>query len=211
MTKLYGLHIVTDAQLTPGRGHKDIAAAAIEAAAPVLQLRDKLLSDAAFYTQALALREITRRAGTLFIVNDRVDIALAVRADGVHVGETDMPARVARRLIGSKLILGVSAGSLDEALTAAADGADYVGFGPVFATATKDDAGRPTGLELLRQVKSAVRLPVVAIGGISEQNIQAVAEAGADAAAVVSCIVCAQDMPKTIRRLMSLLAEAKAS
>ena len=205
MAKLYGLHIVTDAQLTPGRGHKEIAAAAVAAGAPVVQLRDKLLCDAAFYTEAVALRDITRRAGTLFIANDRVDIALAVEADGVHVGQTDMPASAVRRLIGADMILGVSAGSLDEALAAAADGADYVGFGPIFSTATKDDAGRPTGLELLRQVKSAVRLPIVAIGGINEQNIRAVAEAGADAAAVVSAVVCAEDMQETIRRLMSLL------
>jgi len=205
MAKLYGLHIVTDAQLTPGRGHKEIAAAAVAAGAPVVQLRDKLLCDAAFYTEAVALRDITRRAGTLFIANDRVDIALAVEADGVHVGQTDMPASAVRRLIGADMIIGVSAGSLDEALAAAADGADYVGFGPIFSTATKDDAGRPTGLELLRQVKSAVRLPIVAIGGINEQNIRAVAEAGADAAAVVSAVVCAEDMQETIRRLMSLL------
>jgi len=206
MTKLFGLHVVTDAQLTAGRGHQQIAQAAVEAGAPVVQLRDKLLSDAAFYDQALALREITRRAGVLFIVNDRVDIALAVHADGVHVGQTDMPASVVRRLIGPEIILGVSAGSLDEALTAAKDGADYVGFGPVFSTSTKNDAGRPTGLDVLEQVKSAVRLPIAAIGGINEQNIQTVVEAGADAAAVVSAIVCAQDMREAIRRLMSLMA-----
>jgi thiamine-phosphate pyrophosphorylase len=208
MTTLRGLHVVTDSQLTAHRGHKEIAAAAVDAGAPVVQLRDKSLCDAAFYDEALALCGIARRTQTVFIVNDRVDIALAVEADGVHVGQTDMPASAVRRLIGTDMILGVSASSLDEALRAVEDGADYVGFGPIFATATKDDAGRPTGLELLRQVESSVPVPVVAIGGINERNIQTVVEAGADAAAVVSAIAQAEDMQETIRRLMCLLTKA---
>jgi len=182
--------------------------AAVEAGAPLVQLRDKLLPDRDFYQVALAIRDITRRAGALLIVNDRVDIGVAADADGVHVGQTDMPASAVRRLIGPDLILGVSAGSLDEALRAEADGADYIGFSPVFSTATKEDAGKPTGLELLEEVSSAVHVPIVAIGGINEDNIRAVVEAGAYGAAVVSAIVCAQDMRAAVRRLMSLMDSA---
>jgi thiamine-phosphate pyrophosphorylase len=206
MSRINGLHVVTDSQLCPGRDHREIARVAVNASAPVIQLRDKHLSDSAFYEVALALRDITRRAGALFIVNDRVGIALAVNADGAHVGQSDMPAPAARRLVGNDFILGVSASSIEEALRAEDDGADYIGFGPVFSTATKTDAGAPTGIELLKELKQAVRAPVVAIGGIGENNIASVAAAGADAAAVVSAIVCAPDMQAAVERLSSLFS-----
>jgi thiamine-phosphate pyrophosphorylase len=204
MERLNGLHIVTDALLAPGRGHIDIALATVEAGAPVLQMRDKTISDGEFYRVAQALRQITVGTGTLFVVNDRVDIALAVGADGIHVGQTDMPAKVTRGLIGSQCLLGVSASSIDEAVLAYRNGADYVGFGPIFSTATKADAAAPTGIDQLRELKSIIDTPIVAIGGINEANIGLVASAGANGAAVVSAVVCAEDMRSATRRLSEL-------
>lgn len=200
------MHVVTDAELFPGRTHEDVARAAVEAGAPVVQMRDKNLPDGEFYRIASIVRGITRRAGVVFIVNDRVDVALATGADGVHVGQTDLPASAARRLIGNKRILGVSAATIDEALAAAEDAADYVGLGPIYSTATKADAAAPTGLELLREIRPRIALPIVAIGGIGPENIAAVAAAGADGAAVVSAVVCAPDMTAAARHLIDLFS-----
>jgi thiamine-phosphate pyrophosphorylase len=204
MTNIAGLHVVTDGYLAPDRTHEQIALAAVRAGVPVVQLRDKNMPDGQFYKTAVALRGITREAGALFIVNDRVDIALAVGADGVHVGQSDMPAPVARKLIGNDRILGVSATTIEEALKAVEDGASYIGFGPIFSTATKNDAAQPVGLEQLRALKSQIRLPIVAIGGIGESNIGSIAATGADGAAVVSAVVCADDMQAAAKRLMTL-------
>jgi thiamine-phosphate pyrophosphorylase len=203
-----GIHVVTDAQIAPGRTHIDVGWAAVEAAAPVLQLRDKTLPDREFYNIALALRKLTRGTETLFIVNDRVDIAMAVEADGVHIGQSDMPAAAARRLIGSSFLLGDSAGTVEEAVLAAQDGPDYIGFGPIFTTATKADAATPTGIEQLKNLKRMLSVPIVAIGGIGENNVQIVASAGADAAAVVSAVVCANDMRLAIESLSCLFRDA---
>ena len=208
MPVLNGVHVVTDAQLAPGRDHLDIARAAVETGAPVLQLRDKLLPDAGFYEIADAKRKLTKGTGTLFLVNDRVDIALAVGADGVHVGQSDLPAPLARRLVGANCILGVSASSIAEAVRATADGADYVGYGPVFSTATKNDAASPTGVRQLAEMKSMVSAPVVAIGGIGESNIASVVASGADGVAVISAVVCAEDMCAAITRLSDLFRGA---
>jgi thiamine-phosphate pyrophosphorylase len=203
-----GIHVVTDWQLMHGRGHVDIARAAVEAGVPVLQFRDKNLPDKEFYEIALVLRDLAAGTGTTFVVNDRVDIAIAVGADGVHIGQTDMPAAAVRRLIGNSRILGVSATTIEEAIRAERDGADYVGFGPIFSTATKADAAAPTGTEQLRKLSSVIKVPIVAIGGIGEKNVGSVAAAGADAAAVVSAVVCAVDMPAAIVRLSGLFANA---
>ena len=200
--------MVTDAQLVPGRSHMDIARAAVEAGAPVLQLRDKSLPDGEFYEIALALRKLTQGSGTLFVVNDRVDVAMAVGADGVHVGQSDMPAGVTRRLIGNDRILGVSASTIEEAVAAAQDGPDYIGFGPIFTTATKTDAAAATGIEQMKKLKCLLTIPVVAIGGIGESNIEAVALAGADAVAVVSAVACADDLRSAIKRLSGLFRTA---
>ncbi|MCX6345774.1 MAG: thiamine phosphate synthase [Armatimonadetes bacterium] len=194
MGHLFGLYVITDEKLCPGRTHAEIAKAAIEGGARIIQIRDKFASDRKFYQDAMRIREITEAAGVMFFINDRIDIAAAVGADGVNVGQSDMPVEIARGLLGEKVIIGVSADCLEQAQQAQNDGADYIGFGPVFPTITKADAGPVSGLDKLRRVCHEVSLPVVAIGGIGIDNIGSVAANGAACAAVISAVVCAEDM-----------------
>jgi thiamine-phosphate pyrophosphorylase len=145
-----------------------------------------------------------------FIVNDRIDVALAVDADGVHIGREDLPASVARRIIGPGKILGVSAETAEEAVEAERDGADYLGVGPVFeARGTKADAGVPLGLDLIARIRRGCPLPVVAIGGIHAGNARSVRDAGADAVAVISAVVSADDVAQAARSLRLVLCNAK--
>jgi thiamine-phosphate pyrophosphorylase len=196
------LYVITDERLGRGRSHLRIAEAAILGGADVLQLRDKEASSGRLYRAALELRKITREAKVPFIVNDRLDVALAADADGVHVGQEDLPASVARRILGPGKILGVSAETVEEAIRAEEDGADYLGVGPVFeARGTKADAGEPVGIELIAQIRRRCRLPIVAIGGINAENARKVREAGADAVAVISAIVAADDIAQAARQL----------
>lgn len=205
-TALRGLYVITDEQLYPGRTHAQIARAAVEGGARIIQIRDKTASDRKFYEDAVELRRITREAGALFVVNDRVDIAMAVGADGLNTGQTDIPLEAARRLVGSDMLIGISADTPEEAKEAEKSGADYIGFGPVFPTTTKLDAGPVSGLDTLQAVCQASRLPVVAIGGIGLSNIAAVARAGATCAAVISSVVCSDDMVAATADLVRLLA-----
>jgi thiamine-phosphate pyrophosphorylase len=145
---------------------------------------------------------MTQDAGALLIMNDRVDIALASGADGVHVGQDDLPAGVARRLLGPGRILGVTVETPDEAKAAESAGADYLGTGPVYATSTKPDAGRPYGPELVQRIKASTTLPVVAIGGIDQDNAESVVRAGADGLAVVSAVVGREDIESAVRLLL---------
>lgn len=201
MAGLQGLYVITDARLCPGRTHVEIARAAVEGGAPIVQLRDKETPDREFYETALEIMKLARAAGVMFMVNDRVHIAAAVGADGVNVGQSDMPVGAVRKVLGPGAIIGVSAGTIEEARAAQADGADYVGFGPVFPTGTKLDAGPVSGLETLGRVCSELEVPVVAIGGIGASNVAEVRAAGAACAAVVSAVVCADDMIKATRQL----------
>lgn len=189
-----GLYVITDEDLCPGRTHVEITRAALAGGARIIQIRDKNASDREFYEAASTIRMLTADAGALFFVNDRVHIAAAVEADGVNVGQTDIPVSAARGILGPRAIIGLSCDSIEQAIEAETLGADYVGFGPVFATHTKADAGPVSGLETLRQVCASIKLPVVAIGGIGASNIAEVAATGAASAAVVSAVVCANDM-----------------
>jgi thiamine-phosphate pyrophosphorylase len=196
------LYVITDERIGRGRSHLRIAEAAILGGADVLQLRDKEASGGRLYRAALELRRITREANVPFIVNDRVDVAMAAGADGVHVGQEDLPASAARKILGPGKILGVSADTVEEAIRAEEDGADYLGVGPVFeARGTKADAGEPAGLDLIAKIRRRTRLPIVAIGGINAENARQVLEAGADAVAVISAIVAADDMAQATREL----------
>ncbi len=197
-----GIYVITDEQLAPGRTHVDIAKSALDGGARIIQLRDKDSSDEYMIEVGLAIARLTRAVGAVFIVNDRLDVAIACNADGLHVGQGDRPASELRALLPGK-ILGVSVGTPAEAELAAADGADYLGVGPVFPTTTKKDARPETGLEMLSKIKMASGgLPIVAIGGISEANLAQVARAGADSASVISAVVCADDMAAATRRLV---------
>ncbi len=204
---LWRLHVLTDRKASRGRSHLQVAEAAIAGGADVLQLRDKEASSGELYLEALQLRKLTREAKVPFIVNDRLDIALAVDADGVHVGQSDLPASVVRGIMGPGKILGVSVGTVEEAIQAEKDGADYLGVGPVFeARGTKPDTGDPLGIDRIALIRRRCRLPIVAIGGIDADNAGKVREAGADGAAVISAIVSADDIEQAARRVKRLLS-----
>lgn len=206
----WGLYVITDAKLSRGRSHLEVIRAAIAGGATVVQYREKEGTTRQMIEEARALRELARQAGVPFIVNDRVDIALAVDADGVHVGQDDMPAPLARKLMGPERIVGVSVDNLEQALQAERDGADYVGAGPILATPTKPDAAPPIGLEGLAEICRQVSIPVVAIGGINETNAAAVIAAGAAGVAVVSAVVAAPDVEAAARRLREIVDTARA-
>ncbi|MFB3853749.1 MAG: thiamine phosphate synthase [Vicinamibacterales bacterium] len=199
------LYVLTDERLSRGRPHSEVAREAIRGGADAVQLRDKAASGRALFDLAVQIGEMARSAGVPFIVNDRVDIALAAGADGVHVGQDDLPASAARSLIPPTMILGVSATTPDEATAAERDGADYIGFGPVFeARESKPDTIAPLGLELLREVCRACTVPVIAIGGVDRSNIESVMQAGATGVAVISSVVAADDMAAAARTLKDI-------
>jgi thiamine-phosphate pyrophosphorylase len=205
----YLLYLVTDAVLSRGRTQAGIVKAAIRGGVTIVQYREKAASTRRMIVEAAELLGICRAAGVPFIVNDRLDVALAIGADGVHVGQDDMPAMAARRLIGEKMLLGVSAGSVEEARKAADDGADYIGASPIFSTPTKPDAPPPLGLDGLRAIAKAVSVPVVAIGGINRGNAAEMMDAGAAGVAVVSAIVAADDIEAAARSLRAVLEKVR--
>ena len=203
---LWRLHVLTDRKASRGRSHLQVAEAAIAGGADVIQLRDKEASSGGLYREALQLRKLTREAKVPFIVNDRLDIALAVDADGVHVGQSDLPASVVRKILGPGKILGVSVVTVEEAIRAEKDGADYLGVGPVFeARGTKPDTVEPLGVDCIARIRRHCRLPIVAIGGINAENARKVRDAGADAAAVISAIVSADDIEQAASRMKRIL------
>ncbi len=206
----YTLYLVTDAALSRGRSHQEVVEAAILGGVTIVQYREKDASTRRMIEEALELRDLCRRHGVPFIVNDRVDVALAVDADGVHVGQDDMPASVARRLIGPDKILGVSADKVEHAIAAQADGADYVGASPIFSTPTKADAPQPIGVAGLLQMARACPLPIVAIGGINASNAASMIRAGAAGVAVVSAIVNAEDVRAAAAELRHTIDLARA-
>ena len=191
----YSVYVVTDRSLSRGRSTLDVVREAVEGGATCVQLREKQAGTREFLEEARALSPWLRGQNIPLFINDRVDIALAVEADGVHLGQQDMPIADARRLGPPSWIIGVSAESVEDAVRAEREGADYIGVSPVFATPTKTDTARPLGLEGLRAMRAAVRIPLVAIGGIHLRNAREVIRAGADGLAVVSAIVSA-DSPR---------------
>lgn len=203
------LYVITDAKLSQGRSHLEVARAAIEGGASIIQFRDKEMTTRQLVETARKIKELTEETDIPLIINDRLDVALAVDADGVHVGQDDMPTTLARQLIGPNKIMGVSASTVEEALQAEREGADYVSASPVFTTPTKPDAPPPTGLEGLRAIVEAVNLPVIAIGGINERNVREVIEAGAHGVAVISAVVSAPDIAAAARRLREIVEAAR--
>jgi len=191
------------------RGHIEVARAALEGGARLIQLREKRMEGRALWGVARAMRALTQKYGAALIVNDRVDIALAAGADGVHLGQEDIPLAVARRLLGPEAVIGVSVSSEEEAEAAEKEGASYVSVGSIFPTASKPDVGEAIGVEPLSRIKRVVGVPVLAIGGVNCDNVQAVIRAGADGVAVISAIAEAEDMVEATSRLKSLIAEAR--
>ncbi len=179
---------------------------AISAGVRFFQYRDKLGSRRAIYNTALSLAQIAQRAGALFIVNDHADIAAAVAADGVHLGQDDLPIEQARKLLGKNRIIGISTHSIEQATVAARSGSDYIGFGPIFITSTKD-AGAAQGIDNLKIIKQAVGTPVIAIGGINHANVREVIRAGADGVAVISAILGADDAASAAEEMVRIIGK----
>jgi len=204
--RVEGLYVITRADPCRGVSHAEVARAALEGGARVVQLRDKNATTRQLLEAAQTIRQLTRQAGALFFVNDRLDVALAAEADGVHLGENDLPVETARKLAGSRLLIGASASTPEEALEAAEAGADYLGVGCIFATPSKEDAGPPLGVGIIRRIKAVTSLPIIAVGGINAKNARAVLEAGADGIAVLSAISRAQDMTAAARNLVELIS-----
>lgn len=203
------LYVITDEHLSGGLSHTGIARQAVQGGADVIQLREKGLTGKELTRIAEEISSITRHAGALFIMNDRLDIALASGADGVHLGQDDLPLTAARRIAPRPFIIGVSVGTAAEAARAEADGADYVAVGPVFPTGSKDDAGPATGTGMVAAVRAAVSVPVIAIGGITTRNAGELIRAGADGLAVISAVVSQNDIPAAARTLAAIIRAEK--
>jgi thiamine-phosphate pyrophosphorylase len=204
------LYVVIDPRFARGRSLVDVAREALEGGATAIQLRDKEGSDREVWQRAQELRRVCRDFGVPFLVNDRVDVAWAAGADGVHLGQDDLPGTVARKLLGERAIIGVSAGNLTELAHVLPDLPDYISVGPMFATATKGDAGEPVGPEMIRTIRAAAPgIPVIGIGGITVENAAAVLATGADGIAVISAIMGARDGRAAARQLREVVGAAK--
>jgi thiamine-phosphate pyrophosphorylase len=200
--------VITDRHLSRGRSFVDVVEAAIQGGAQMVQFRDKELPDGLFFREAMKLRALTRKAGILFIIDDRVDVALGVAADGVHLGEKDLPIEEVRKLVGSEIILGASARTRQAAQRAQERGADYLGVGAIFPTGTKDDAVH-VGIERLTHLRPLVHIPILAIGGITAHNAAQAIRAGADGVAVISAVVGADEVASATARLLDRVRRAK--
>lgn len=208
MTRLPSpLYAIVDPAQTGGRPLTDVVDAMLAGGVSVLQLRAKDPPAGEFLRTALAVRQRTARAGCLFIVNDRVDIALAAKADGVHLGQEDLPLEAARPLMGARLI-GISTHSLEQAEAAERGGADYIGFGPMFPTRTKETGYESRGLSMLAAVRRRVRIPIVAIGGITAENVERTWQSGADAAAMIGYLTRGDDVTARVRKIRAMAGDA---
>ncbi len=202
--RLPGLYVIIDAQFLKGRSHLEAARQAIQGGASVIQLRDKQLSKKELLPIARGLRNLCAEYNVLFIVNDYLDLALATDADGLHLGQDDLPVKEARKLLGIDKILGVSTRTVEQALVAEADGADYIAVGAMYATSSKETAV-VVGLERLRQIRQAVSVPLVAIGGITRDSATEVVAAGAGSVAVISAVLQAGDIADAARKIVDQL------
>ncbi len=208
MKKIGRFHVLTDIDLQNCFSHVELAELAIAGGADTIQLRQKTGETIQMIRIAEQIQALCKRAGVSFIVNDRVDVAIASHADGVHLGQRDFPIPLARKLLGEGVIIGGSAGNAEEAQKCFLEGADYIGFGPVYFTSSKEDAGPVSGLDLLRQVVERIPLPIIAIGGINKDNTLLVRETGAYGIAVISAVCCEKD-PEEATRCLRRLLEAR--
>ncbi len=193
MKRIGRLHVLTDRELQNRFTHEELARMAVAGGADTVQFRQKQGATREMIEIALRMKKICRAAEVPLLINDRLDWALAAQSDGLHLGQDDFPIPLARQILGEKAIIGGSAGNLEEAWKCWKEGADYIGFGPVFETTSKADAGPASGLELLRLVVKTVPLPVIAIGGINPENAAQVLAAGAYGLAVISAVCCQED------------------
>ena len=212
MRKLnWELYLITEQKISQGRTSLEIAKKAVAGGVDAVQLRDKSLSLRERYSLGLKLREFTAARGVKLIINDRVDLALALDADGVHLGQDDLPLKEARAILGPDKIIGITATELKAAKKAEKEGADYLGVGSVFKSNSKKVAAFKAGIgiEGIKRLRKAISLPITAIGGIKESNAFEVVKAGADSIAVISALSRAEDIEKTAQNLKHLIEQAK--
>ena len=202
--QLSGLYIIIDTQALKGRSHVEAATQAIRGGAKAIQLRDKLLSKKELLPIAQELKNLCAEHNVLFIVNDCLDLVLAADADGLHLGQDDLPIKVARKLLPIDEIIGSSTTTVDQAVAAESEGADYIAVGSIYPTPSKETA-KVVGLDRLRQIRQAVTLPLVAIGGITKDNVREAMTAGANSAAIISAILQAKDIAAAARQIVDEL------
>ena len=200
-----GYYFITDSKLSRAGNESDVLQA-VSCGVEVVQYRNKNAETRQMYEEAVRLREICRDSDSIFLINDRVDIALAAEADGVHLGQSDMPCLAARKLLGPEKIIGVTVHNLAEALQAESIGADYLGVSPIFQTATKPDAGKPAGISLIEEIRAQVDLPLIAIGGINHSNAGEVVRAGADGLCAISCVVAKENVRDEIIKFQEIFS-----
>ena len=196
-----GLYLITDQYIVKGLSHIQIAEKALLGGVKFIQYREKQLSKRESYKIALQLKEITKKFDATLIINDDIDIAMAVDADGIHLGQEDFPVQIARKILGESKIIGLSTHSLKEAEEAQDSGADYIAIGPIFRSTTKD-VREPLGPDIIKEIKKISRLPVIAIGGINENNIEDIMKTGADGAAVISAIIAKEDITGAVKEFI---------
>ena len=200
-----GYYFITDSKLSRAGNLSDVLQA-VSCGVEVVQYRNKNRETRQMYEEAVRLGEICRDSGSIFLINDRVDIALATEADGVHLGQSDMPCLAARKLLGPEKIIGVTVHNLSEALQAESMGADYLGVSPIFQTATKPDAGKPAGITLIEEIRAQVEIPLIAIGGINHSNAGEVVRAGADGLCAISCVVAKENVRDEILKFQEIFS-----
>jgi len=192
----YSLYLVTDRALSLGRSHLEVIRAAVEGGVTVVQLREKEATTKEFYEEGLKIKDFLKSKRIPLIINDRIDIALVLDAEGVHLGQEDMPINLARMILGPGKIIGASVFTPDEAKAAESQGADYLGLSPIFVTETKPELTRQIGTECIPLIRRSVRIPVVGIGSMNQANAYEAVKAGLDGVAVISAI-CSQKDPKS--------------
>ena len=207
----YSLYLVTDRDLSRGRSTPEIVRSAVAGGVTCVQLREKNCGTLEFIQEALAIRDFLAEKGVPLIINDRLDVAMAVAADGVHLGQSDMPLKMARDIVGPHVLIGISAESLEDAIEAAEGGADYIGVSPIYDTPTKTDTAPAIGLSGLQAIRNEVDIPLVGIGGLNIENASSVIESGADGIAVVSAIVSADDPQSAASQLRAEIDRVKKS
>lgn len=203
---LSGLYVLLDPSVSPDRSLQDILQDAATAGARIFQYRNKTASMKSAYAEALPLRKLARALGVLFIVNDRCDLALAVDADGVHLGQGDLPLSLGRRIMGPDKLIGISTHNHQQVVAATAGRPDYLGFGPIFKPASKTDHDPVVGIEGLQTIRALTPLPIFAIGGITRDTVEQVICAGANGVAVISAILKASDIRQTVSDFVSQIS-----
>ncbi|OOM11771.1 thiamine phosphate synthase [Clostridium saccharobutylicum] len=203
----YSIYLVTDRDLMSTETLEEAVEQAIIGGCTLVQLREKECSSFDFYNTAIKVKQITDKYKVPLIINDRVDIALAVDAAGVHVGQSDLPVRIVRKIIGEDKIIGVSTGTLEQAIKGQKDGADYLGVGAMYATGTKKDAN-PTSMEELKKIRESVSLPIVVIGGINKGRVKDFEGVKIDGLAIVSAIIAQKDIIKATTELKTIFTKS---